>query len=221
MMTDQNVQSYLTTWRQGEDKYYGTVLSTPELYTAALQLARGIADSLAEIDTVEALLEAYPGFTIATVAEIGEALALTRRDFLDYHLARDAAFYLRHREILETQAKREIQARIAEATTAGEPWVTLYNTEHVRQGVTFFQRLEMHLPDGRGIYSAIELDWEKGRVYVLEPLLLDPTTGDIQRQTRPTEPRQEFTTHQELTLTLVALRQKYSVDDSTPDRGKS
>ena len=219
MMTDQNLQNYLTTWRQAEDKYYGAVLSAPELYTAALQLVRGIADSMKDIDTVETLFEAYPGFTIAAVTEIGEALALTRRDFLDYHLARDAAFHLRHREILETQAKREIQANIAEATAAGEQWVTLYNTEHVRQGVTFFQRLEMHLPEGRGLYSAIELDWEKGRVYVLEPLLLDPATGELQRQARPAEPHQEFTTQQELALALDALRQKYSVDDSTSDRG--
>ena len=88
--------------------------------------------------------------------------------------------------------------------------MTLYNNEQLGQGVTFFQRLEMHLPDGLGIYSAIELDWEKGRVYVVEPLVLDPATGDPQREVRPPDPRQEFATQQELAVAVMTLRKKYS-----------
>ena len=81
---------------------------------------------------------AYPQMTIKQVAEIADSLNLVQRDFLDYNLARDAAFYLRHREILEAEARADIAARIAGAERKGEVWVMLYNTEHERQGVTFF-----------------------------------------------------------------------------------
>jgi hypothetical protein len=159
---------------------------------------------------VEALLEAYPDMTIRRVADIAETLDIIQRDFLDYNLARDAAFYLRHREILEAQAKTEMEARIAEAQAVGDPWVTLFNTEQAGQGTPFFQRLEMHLPDGLGIYSAIELDWEKGRVYVVEPLVLDPASGELLHEIRPSDPRQEFTNREAMIAAVAALRQKYS-----------
>lgn len=209
----ETLRTCLTEWHKAEDKFYGSVLSAPELYMAGIKLVRGIAGVLGEIDNVESLLAAYPdGVSINQVEAVGEQLEIAQRDFLDYHLARKAAFYLRYQEILETQAKSEIQAKIMEAQDLGEVWVTLYNNEQPGQGVTFFQRLEMHLPDGLGIYSAIELDWEKGRVYVVEPLLLDPVTGDPRRDVRPPDPRQEFTTRQELAVAVTALRKKYSID---------
>lgn len=210
-MTDiQDLPRLLSQWRQAEDKFYGAALSAPELYTAGLNLVRGLADSLSEVTTVAALLETYPQISIATVEEIAETLEISHRDFLDYHLARQAAFYLRHREILEAQAKTEIAARLAEAEAQGEAWVTLYHIEQPGQGVTFFQRLEMHRPDGLGLYSAIELDWEKGRVYVVEPMVLDPATGEPRREQRPPDPRQEFRTREEMLLALASLREKYS-----------
>lgn len=212
MSTDQEtLRTYLTAWRKAEDKFYGAVLSAPELYMAGIKLVRGIAEVLGNIDNTEDLLAAYPdAVSIDQVEAVGEQLEIAQRDFLDYHLAREAAFYLRYQEILETQAKDEVQAKIIEAQALGDNWVMLYNNEQPGQGVTFFQRLEMHLPDGLGIYSAIELDWEKGRVYVVEPLVLDPTTGDPQREVRPPYPRQEFTTQQELAVAVMTLRKKYS-----------
>lgn len=210
-MTDiQDLPRLLSQWRQAEEKFYGAALSAPELYTAGLNLVRGLADSLSEATTVEALLEAYSRLSMATVAEIAERLEISHRDFLDYGLARQAAFYLRHREILEAQAKTEIAARLAEAEAGDEAWVTLYHVEQPGQGVTFFQRLELHRPDGLGLYSAIELDWEKGRVYVVEPLVLDPATGKPRRDQRPPDPRQEFRSHEEMQVALAALREKYS-----------
>lgn len=207
----ETLRTYLTTWRKAEDKFYGSVLSAPELYMAGIKLVRGIAEVLGEIDNVESLLAAYPdGISINQVETVGEQLEIAQRDFLDYHLAREAAFYLRYQEILETQAKSQVQAKIIEAQDLGEVWVTLYNNEQPGQGVTFFQRLEMHLPNGLGIYSAIELDWEKGRVYVVEPLWLDPATGDLRPNERPPDPRQEFTTRQELEAAVAALHKKYS-----------
>lgn len=210
-MTDiQDLPRLLSQWRQAEDKFYGAALSAPELYTAGLKLVRGLADSLSDVTTVAALLEVYPRLSIAAVAELAEQLEISHRDFLDYGLARQAAFYLRHREILEAQAKSEIAARLAQAAATGQDWVTLYHTEQPGQGVTFFQRLELHRPDGLGLYSAIELDWEKGRVYVVEPLVLDPATGEPRRDQRPPDPRQEFRSREEMQVALAALREKYS-----------
>lgn len=209
-MDEQNLTTHLANWRKAEDKFYGAALSAPEIYTAGVQLVRGIANSLADVESVEALLEAYADSTIQQVVDVAEALNITHRDFLDYNLARDAAFYLRHREILEAQAKAGVEARLAEAQRRGDEWVTLYHVEQEGRGVTFFQRLEMVLSTGVGIYSAIELDWEKGRMYVVEPMMLDPATGEPRRELPPPDPRQEFTTLADMDEALAALRKKYS-----------
>ncbi len=211
-MTAQNLSTYLAEWRKAEDKFYGAALSAPELYTAGLRLVRGIVSALGDIDSVEALLAAYPEVSIKDIADVADSLNIIQRDFLDYHLARDAAFYLRHREILETEAKDQILARIREADQHDITWVMLYNTEYERQGVTFFQRLEMHLPDGMGLYSGVELDWEKGRLYVVEPMKLDPASGERIRQSSPGLPRQEFSTLEEMQVVLDALREQYSTE---------
>ena len=210
----QSLDTYLTTWRNAEDKFYGAALSAPELYMAGIRLVRGIAETLADIDTVDSLLEAYPDrVSIDQVEAVGEWLEIAQRDFLDYNLAREAAFYLRYQEIVGTQAQNDIQAKIKAARDQGEAWVTLYRAEQPGQGVTFFQQLDMHVPNGLGLYSAIELDWEKGRVYVVEPLVLDPATGEPQRHVSPPDPRQEFSSRAAMLATLERLRQKYSAGE--------
>jgi hypothetical protein len=209
-MDEQNLTTHLASWRKAEDRFYGAALSAPEIYTDGLQLVRGLANSLSEVASVEALLEAYAKSSIQQVVDVAEALNLRYRDFLDYYLARDAAFYLRHREILEAEAKAGIAARIVEAQGQEGEWVTLYHVEQEGPGVTYFQRLEMILSSGLGLYSAIELDWDRGRVYVVEPMLLDPATGAPRRGIPPPDPRQEFTSLADMAEALAALRKKYS-----------
>ena len=128
---------------------------------------------------------------------------------LDCQLALGAAFYLRAQEIQQARAQADFQARLAAARAQGQRWVTLYDQERRRHGHTFFQRLDMRLSDGFGLRSASEMDWEKGRVFVLEPLLLDPATGLPQRDHPAPEPPQEFATRAALDLALAALREKY------------
>lgn len=207
-MAGSQLQALLSQWRQAEDSYYASVMSAPELYTAAIHLVRAIANRI-EVEQVDGLPDAYARLDMATVIDIAEATDIPQRDFLDYHLARDAAFYLRHRDMLEAQARADMQARIVRAQAAGQSWVTLYNNEQEGRGVTFFQRLEMYLPNGLGLYSGVELDWEKGRVYVVEPLVLNPETGEPRREIRPPDTRQEFKTREEMLVALAALRQKY------------
>lgn len=210
MNSNQELSSHLKSWRNAEDKFYGSVMADPELYMAGINLVRGIASSLNHITNVTDLLEALSQITISHVADVADELDINLRDFLDYHLAREAAFYLRYQEILEAQAKTKIQANIVEAQASGETWVTLYKVEQSRRGGPLFQQLEMHLTDGVGIYSGIELDWEKGRVYVVEPMMLNPETGQPQREIPAPDPRQEFSRREEMVAAVVALREKYS-----------
>ena len=214
-MAKSELETYVSSWRKAEDRFYQSVLNAPELYTDGIRLVRSLTDHLAEIQEVEALPAAYVQFDTERIAAIAESLELILRDFINYELARDAAFYLRYQEILEAKAQAEIQARIAEAHAQGAEWVVLYNHETPGPGRPPFQRLEMHLPDGLALYTAIELDWEKGRVYVVEPLVLDPTTGLPQRGVAPPDPKQEFTTRAEMMALAVALREKYSAEQAS------
>ena len=220
-MAKDKIQTYLPAWRQAEDRFYGSVMNAPELYTEGIHLVRAIADSLKHVEDTAALAEAYPQTDIRRVADIADGMELLLRDFLDYNLARDAAFYLRYREILEAKAQAEVLAQLAAARSRGDRWVTLYHNETPRQGFTFFQRLEMHVADGIGIYSAIELDWEKGRVYVVEPVALDPDTGLLQKGASAPDPRLEFATREEMIVAIAVLRKKYSAGHSTSNHDEA
>ena len=209
-MTTHDMHAQVMAWRQAEDRYYQSVLAAPELYTAGIQLVRAVVDQLSQVTDPEALLETYHQFEASHIVAVAEAMDLPRRHFLNYDLARDAAFYLRYQEILEATAQAELQAKLAEAHAQGAEWVTLYDNETQRQGQTFFQKLEIHLPDGVGLYTGVELDWEQGRVYILEPIRLDPTTGQPQRGLTPPDPKQEFTTRADLAVATARLRDKYS-----------
>jgi hypothetical protein len=214
-MTKQEIQAQALAWRKAEDRFYQSALTIPEVYTDSIRLVRALADGLNSIAEAESLLQAYQNFDLDQVELSAEKLALPHLDFIDFELARDAAFYLRYQEILETQDRAGIQTRLAEAQVEGAQWVMLYNNETKRQGRTFFQRLEMHLPDGLGLYTAVELDWEKGRVYVVEPIMLDPASGEPRRGVMPPDPRQEFATREELAAAVARLREKYSVKRET------
>jgi hypothetical protein len=47
-------------------------------------------------------------------------------------------------------------------------------------------------------------------VYVVEPIMLDPATGEPLRGVTPPDPRREFATHEELVAEVARLRSKYS-----------
>jgi hypothetical protein len=214
-MTEQEIQAQAMTWRKAEDRFYQSALNMPEVYTDGIRLVRTLANSLNQVVEAEQLVEAYQNFNLDRVGLIAEELALSHSDFMDFELARDAAFYLRYQEILDAQDRARIQTKLAEARQQAVQWVTLYDNETKRQGRTFFQRLEMRLSDGLGLYTAVELDWEKGRVYVVEPIMLDPATGEPLRGVAPPDPRQEFTSREELVVAVAGLREKYSVKRET------
>jgi hypothetical protein len=207
---EDELSAQVSLWRKTEDKYYASVLNVPELYMAGIRLVRAVANRLSDVTTGEALLTAYRQSDVDFVAAVADELAVPQFAFLNYDLARDTAFYLRYQEILETQAETGAQTKIAEARAAGLDWVVLFDNETKSQGHSFFQRLEMHVLDGIGLYTAVELDWEKGRVYVVEPLVLDVDTGKPRPGITPPAPRQEFTSRTEMAAAVAALRETYS-----------
>jgi hypothetical protein len=208
-MNSKELQPYIAEWRAIEDRFYRQILNDADLYMIGIRLVRAVADSLGTTADLATLVELFQRSSSDDVAAIADTLDAPQVVLLDCQLALGAAFYLRAQEIQQTRAQADVQDRLAAARAQGQGWVALYDQESRRQGHTFFQRLDMRLADGFGLRSASEMDWEKGRVFVLEPLLLDPATGQPRRDHPAPEPQQEFTTRAALDLALAALREKY------------
>ena len=179
----------------------------------ALRLIRAIVDSLQDINDLDSLVLHYNKIDFNYVTPIAKTFDLPQLAVLDYGLALSAAFYLRSQEILKYCTQVEIENLVKKARKNGEEWVVIYDQKNERGGYSFFQRLEMHLPDGISLSFASELDWEKGHIFTLEPLLLDSKTGRIIKNSKPLDPRKEFSTKKELMAEVVRLRAKYSNQD--------
>jgi len=209
-MNNQDIQPYLAEWRMIEDRFYRQVLNDADLYMIGIRLVRAVADSLQTTADLAALVERFQRTSSDDVAAIADTLGAPQVVLLDCQLALGAAFYLRAQEIQQTGARADFQARIAAARAQGQRWVALYDQELRRHGHTFFQRLDMRLSDGFSLRSASEMDWERGRVFVIEPLLLDLATGQPRRDLPAPAPQQEFATREAQTQALAVLREKYS-----------
>ena len=209
-MNYQEIQAYIAELRSMEDKFFRTILNDSASYMLGIRLVRAVADSLRSIADLETLVERFQQTGSDYVVPIADTLGAPQVLLLDYQLALGAAFYLRAQEIMEESTKADVQARLAAARAQDQRWVVIDERETRRYGRTFFRRLEMRLSDGFGLYIASELDWEKGHIYVVEPLLLDPATSQPRRGAAPPEPRQEFTTHEELMQAVETLREKYA-----------
>ena len=208
-MSYQEIQAYIAELRSIEDRFYRAILNDSDSYMLGIRLVRAVADSLRSIVDLEMLVERFQQTGSDYVVPIADTLGAPQVLLLDYQLALGAAFYLRAQEIAEDRTTADVQARLAAARAQDQRWVVIDERETRRYGRTFFRRLEMRLSDGFSLYVASELDWEKGHIYVVEPLLLDPSTGRP-RQGAPPEPRQEFATREELMQAVEVLRKKYA-----------
>ncbi|MCI0709246.1 MAG: hypothetical protein L0154_03700 [Chloroflexi bacterium] len=209
MQVKPEVQQQIRAWREQESKYYAAALSEAELYMVGIQLVRAIANNLRTIDDIEELVGYYRGLDVQYVLPIADALDTPLAVFLDYASALGAAFYVRTQEIREEKIQQQARERILAASRANQQWVTLYHDETLRNGITFFWHLEMNLRNGIGLQTACELDFQKGRVYVLELLVLNPETGRVCRDIKLPDSKQEFRTQDELTAAIADLRQKH------------
>lgn len=213
-MNGTGTQAYMAEWRAMEDRFYRSILAG-DLYMLGIRLVRAIAETLAPAEDLETLVARFQRTTTGDVIPIADALEAPQVLLLDYQLALGAAFYLRARELQEAAAGADLRERIEAARAQGQTWVLLADRQTRRYGKAMFQRLEMRLPDGFGIYTASELDWEKGWVYVLQPLRLDPRTGRRSGATSLGLSR-EYATLEELQQAAGALRRPATRERTLP-----
>ena len=204
------MHTQVASWRKDEEKFYRSVLNDTQLYMGAMQLVRLIVDSLEHDTDVDSLVSHYKQIDSSYVNPIAKTLDLPQLVLLNYDLALSSGFYIRWREILESQALAETEVLVAKARKNGEEWVVIYDNETERSGYSFFERLEMHLPDGISLRIASDLDLEKGRIFSVEPMVLDLKTGRIRQDSSPSDTRKEFTTKEALMVEVGRLRTKYS-----------
>ena len=176
----------------------------------AIRLVRAIIDSLQDITNLDSLVLRFQDIDASYVTPIAKGLDLPQLVMLNYELTLSVAFYLRSREILESQALSQTKDLVSKAREDGKEWVVIYDHETEHNGYSFFRRLEVHLSDGLSLHIASELDFEKGRIYSLEPMVLDLKTGRIKKDSASPDPRQEFLTKEKLMSEVVRLREKYS-----------
>ena len=205
-----DVQPYLLEWRGMEDRFYRSVLHESEMYMLGIRLVRAVAGSLELIDSFPALVARFGHSSVNDVIPVADGLGEPRVVLLDYQLALGAAFYLRAQEIREVQTDASLREQVDAARDQGREWVTLIDAETRRYGQSFFQKLEMRLSDGFGILTSSELDWEKGRIYVVEPLLLDPRSGRRRTGATRPEPTRECATLAEMQRTADDIRARYA-----------
>jgi hypothetical protein len=79
---------------------------------------------------------------------------------------------------------------VAEAAAAGSAWVVVQEVGDAAMAVYGnYRRLEMHLPEGTGLFSYAEAQVDTGApVFVIERLALDPSSG-----ASAAEPEQRWT----------------------------
>ena len=176
----------------------------------ALRLVRVIVDSLKDITDMESLITRYREIDSSYVVPIAKRLGIPQLVVLNYELTLSVAFYLRGREVLESQALSRTAELVKKAKENGDEWIVIYDYKTEHNGYTFFRCLEMHIPDGISLHIASELDLEKGRIFSVEPMLLDSKTGRIKKDSYSLGPRQEFLTKKNLMSEVIQLRKKYS-----------
>ena len=167
-------------------------------------------DSLSDVTTMESLISRYQEIDSGYVVPIAKSLEMPQLVVLNYELTLSVAFYLRGREIVESQALSRTEDFVSKAKENGDEWILIYDNKTEHNGYTFFNRLEMHIPDGISLHISSELDLEKGRIFSVEPMLLDSKTGHIKKDSDSLGPRQEFLTKKNLMSEVNQLRKKYS-----------
>jgi hypothetical protein len=170
------LEDALRRWQEAEDRLHPIAVASPELYERSLELVRAIAGELAPIATRTQLLEAERDAAAAAARAIDRAGL--RTEGLDVPLATRAAFAIRARSLASEEAAADRRNRVRAAEERGDDWVVI---ERTGDGVMSpFRGLEMHLPDGAGLATWIEVDLEGGPAsYSVQEVALDPRTGSL------------------------------------------
>lgn len=167
-------------WRRADERLYPVVMVDPERYARIVSVIRATADRLDGHATTDALVRARTRGR-ELVAASCVAVSVPVEQLPDLEVVADAAFGLRHREVLAAQRRLRKATRIATARARGDTWVTLDESGQADQpGAAPYQRIDMRLDDGSGIRVSVDLDPDSYRpVYALERLRLDPVSGAL------------------------------------------
>lgn len=166
-------------WRIAEQRLYPIVLADPLLYERYVLAVRGLADELSAVTSPEALIQAFGEAAPRAAEHLRTVGAPYDRGSVD--LVAGAAFALRERELAAAQDLSGRRRRLADAARSGAGWVVVRRQgEPAMACFGNYRCLEMHLPDGAGLYAFAEARVEAAQpVYVVERLPLDPASGAV------------------------------------------
>ena len=102
----------------------------------AIRLVRGIIDSLQDVTNLDSLVLRFQDIDASYVTPIAIGLDLPQLVMLNYELTLSVAFYLRSREILESQALSQTKDLVGKALEDGKEWVVIYDHETEHNGYT-------------------------------------------------------------------------------------
>jgi hypothetical protein len=163
----------LRSWDQAEAKVFPLVMARPEVYEQALHMIADLAARLRETcPDLPALLAAH---------ERGAALVTEPSPGVGPELVAAAACAMRYREIATTGAARRRLTALARARDQGLDWTVVEeNGDPARAPYLPYQRVEAHVPSGRGVIISIEPDETLVRaVHRLDAAEVDLHTGGL------------------------------------------
>ena len=145
-------------WDESERRLYPVATTNPDAYQSAVRLVRAVADTLAEVEDLDALAGQWERRSDL----VDEALRVSG-DIAGYRLPEPeiagAAFAIRRRELLAEQAEQRRRDRIAAAREAGQAWAVVHEQGDLNAGlVDPYQRIDLHLATGLAVVSTVEPD---------------------------------------------------------------
>ena len=202
-MTDR--EETLRRWRSGEQRLYPVATTRPDLYKSVIGVVRAVADHLAAVPDLDALLTTFRNTD--RDAEL-DAAGVSRLDLspeIDLDMVRDAAYQVRARELEVRAAAERTETAIRRARAAGEPTAVIW-AEGERDLWPPYRRVEMSLTTGRAVAVTTEMDPDTMMPrYAVESLELDPETGAVASD-EVLAPRREFTDPDEWRAAAAELR---------------
>lgn len=200
-------EEILRRWRLGEERLYPVATVRPDLYEAVIGIVRSLADHLARVPDLDALVVTFR--TAERDAELAEA-GVPREDLspeIDLDLVREAAYQIRARELTQREATERTETAIRRATAAGRSTVTIWS-EGERDMWPPYRRVEMSLRTGRAVSVSTHLDPDTMTPrFALEAIELDPQTGET-ASSDAIVPRREFSNADEWRAAAEELRRR-------------
>lgn len=164
-------------WRESERRLYPLATTSPERYEQVVKIARGLADDLASVATLDDLGRAWSGCDVRTMTA-SHAVGVPIGDLPVSDVA-GVGFALRDAELRASDYQHQQQSLVAAARERGDTWVTLHETGNLPNGLLdAYQGIELHLGSGVAIVAAVEPNPATARAnYVLTVIRMDPFTA--------------------------------------------